>query len=145
LVDDPFVTLIVEALNLMHPRFAAGGPDSFRYELYHQLRHLWDRAVPVQLGLGHVLIQADEDLHFQQLGERGVADAKLGVVAVANLADTEALDAALDRLSRFRKTQGYPNAVCAIAGHLDEIPSSGLPEVPGIVTVLFDVVKWRVA
>src|SRR3954447_13999447 len=110
----------------MHPRFAAGGPASFRFELYHQLRHLWDRAVPVQLGLGHVLIQADTDLHFRQLGERGAPDVNLRVVAVATLSD-DTLDDALTRLVRFRK-QSYPNAVCVIAGRATEIPASGLPE-----------------
>ena len=62
MTDDPFRTLVVEALNLTHPRFAAAdAPGSFLREFYHQVRHLWDRAVPVQLGLGHVVVQADPD------------------------------------------------------------------------------------
>lgn len=144
MVENPFLTLIVEALNLLHPRFAAGGLVSFQFELYHQLRHLWDRAIPVQLGLGHVLIHADTDLHFQQLGERGKPDTNLGVVAVATLADVDTLDSVLLRLNRIRKTQGFAHAVCVVVGCLEEIPSSGLPEAPGIVTVSFDVKRWRV-
>ena len=32
----PFIDLVVEALNLMHPRFArANGADSFRLVFYH--------------------------------------------------------------------------------------------------------------
>jgi hypothetical protein len=137
------VTLIVEALNLMHPRFAAGGPASFRFELYHQLRHLWDRAVPVQLGLGHILIHTEPDApeqFFRQLGERGSPDANLGVVAVATLSDA---DDALIRLARQRR--GYPQAVCVVVGRANEVPASGLPEAPGVSTVFFDVEKWRVA
>ena len=93
--DHPFISLVVEALNLTHPRFAlahgreytseeAAEPTAarkvrerpFLMEFYHEFRRLWDKAVPVQRGLGHVIIQADPeagsrtpDLLFWQLGE----------------------------------------------------------------------------
>jgi hypothetical protein len=55
-MDDPFLTLLIEALNVMHPRFAAANPV---HEFHHQFRRLWDKALPVQLGLGHILLQPD--------------------------------------------------------------------------------------
>ena len=77
-MDDPFLLYLVEALNLVHPRFAGAGgwayegddmatpgPQQklrerpFLLEFYHQLRRLWDKALPVQLGLGHLVIQPD--------------------------------------------------------------------------------------
>ncbi|MBX9580188.1 MAG: hypothetical protein K2X87_07745 [Gemmataceae bacterium] len=92
MTDDPFLLYLVEALNLVHPRFAgvdgSGPPDraAFVREFYHQLRRLWDKALPVQLGLGHVLIRSDPDgradLVFWRLGERGEPDHRLGAVAV---------------------------------------------------------------
>ena len=80
MIDHPFLSLVVEALNLTHPRFAlANGREyspeeaaeppaarkvrerSFLMEFYHEFRRLWDRAVPVQRGLGHIVIQADPE------------------------------------------------------------------------------------
>jgi hypothetical protein len=79
----PFVDLVVESLNLMHPRFArANGADSFRLEFYHAFRRLWDKALPVKLGLGHVMLHevAAGGLGFVRLGESGQPDAPLGAV-----------------------------------------------------------------
>lgn len=53
---EAFLELLVEALNLMHPRFAAANPV---HEFYHQFRRLWDKALPVQLGLGHLVFQSE--------------------------------------------------------------------------------------
>jgi len=65
MTTDPLVSLLVEALNLTHPRFAAAGglaytpagadePPAarkarerfFLLELYHEFRRLWDKALP---------------------------------------------------------------------------------------------------
>ena len=146
MTDDPFRTLVVEALNLTHPRFAAAdAPGSFLREFYHQVRHLWDRAVPVQLGLGHVVVQADPDappgprpdLLFWRLGEHGRPDERLGAVSLAMGADAAALDAAQMALSRYRKQPGYPRAVCVVIG-------GEAPEAPGIDVITFDVTRWQV-
>jgi len=101
-VTDPFLALVIEALNLTHPRFASAGglvytPEEaeeppaarkvrerpFVMEFYHEFRRMWDQAVPVQRGLGHVLIQSDPDagsrtpdLLFWKLGERGAPDSQ---------------------------------------------------------------------
>ncbi len=148
--DDPFQMFILDALNLLHPRFAARGASArvLLFELYHQLRHLWDRAVPVQLGLGHVLFRVQSDapeLHFERLGEHGAADAPLGVVALTRLADHAGIDAALERLVSMHKTQSYPNIMCVVVGRATDVPASGLPEAPGVTTIFFDVGRWCVA
>src|SRR4051812_28849523 len=117
--EDPFLTLVTEALNLMHPRFAsAHGREypaaeadeppaarkvrerSFLMEFYHEFRRLWDQALPVNLGLGHVLVQADPDagnrtpdLLFWQLGERGAPDRRLAAVSLAFLSNPAAIAA----------------------------------------------------
>jgi len=55
-VNDAFLDFAIEALNVMHPRFAAANPV---HEFYHQFRRLWDKALPVQMGLGHLVIQPE--------------------------------------------------------------------------------------
>lgn len=147
--DDPFTMLVVEALNLMHPRFArANGLASIRYEFYHQFRHLWDRALPVQLGLGHVVVQSEPepspgptaDFLFWRLGERGAADERLGAVSFARLEDTTALDEVMMSLSRVRKRPGYAQVICIVfgSGAMEAV------EVPGVAVLHFDLERWRV-
>ena len=142
MTDDPLLTLIVEALNLMHPRFAGGAGRSLRYEFYHQFRHLWDKALPVRLGLGHILIRDEPgaadapDFLFWQLGEHGQPDRRLAAVSLALLAGAAA---DLERLREFAAAHGYPKAVGVVAGRAAE----GLPAVPGVAVVVFDVDRWR--
>ncbi len=168
MIDDPFLTLIVESLNLMHPRFAAangreyspaeaGEPPatrklrerSFLMEFYHEFRRLWDQAFPVQLGLRHVIVQGEPetgsrspDLLFWQLGEHGQPDRRLGAVSLAFLSNPDAVTADQILLSRFRKTPGYQYAVSIIVGRLAEVPASGLPSAEGVRVVFFDVDRW---
>jgi hypothetical protein len=149
--DDPFVTLVVESLNLMHPRFAAGnGRRAFLFEFYHQFRHLWDRAVPGQLGLGHVVVQSEPgmsgspDFFFWQVGERGEPDRRLGAVLVGMLSDAAEVEANLIILVHLRKAFGYPHAVNVVVGRAADIPASGLPQTPGVTVVFFDTDRWQV-
>jgi len=127
--NDPFLTLLVEALNLMHPRFAATQP---LLEFYHQFRRLWDKALPVQLGLGHLMVQNDTaappgpqpDLLIWQLGEHGNADRRLGAVTViANEAD-----AGVEDLARFKREVGYLYAV-AIGIDVEPQESDGITRI----------------
>lgn len=162
--SNPFVILVAEALNLMHPRFATGRGNAylpgeapsgkwrekpFLLELYHQLRHLWDRAVPVQLGLGHLVIQGEPspadapDLLFWQLGEGGQPDRRLGAVSLVFLTHPEAVDTDLFRLRWFQREPGYPHAVCVLVGRKADIPASGLPEAAGVTTLFFDTDRWQ--
>jgi hypothetical protein len=101
--------------------------------------------VPVQLGLGHVMIQPDPaivhgprpDFLFWQLGERGQPDRRLGAVWFASTSD-------LAELARLRSDPGYPHAVCVIAGKGTDTPPGGHPVVPGVTVVFFDTERWAV-
>jgi hypothetical protein len=163
MTDDPFIDLIVESLNLMHPRFA--GANGLGYavaeptaggkwrelpvllEFYHQFRHLWDKALPVQLGLGHLMVQDDPcntpgpDLLFWQLGEQGQPDRRLGAVSLVFVSNTSRIDFELLALNRYRN-RGFSTAVCVIVGRVAEVPATGLPSAPGVVVVLFDTDRW---
>lgn len=162
MADEPFPTLVVEALNLMHPRFAAANGTaypaaevespaalrkdrerSFVREFYHQFRRLWDKALPVKLGLGHVVIQADPevpagrhpDLLFWQLGENGSPDRRLAALSVAFATNPLALDADLAALARYRTAPGYPVAVCVVVGRAaDALGASA----DGVTRIFYD-------
>src|SRR5262245_37061908 len=177
--DDPFLTLIVEALNLMHPRFAAAhgreypdyevlGPDtgpsrrkdrerSFLMEFYHQFRHLWDQALPVRLGLGHVVVQGEPepetledmiegrppDLLFWQLAEHGQPARRLACVSVVFASNPNALAEDLQMLSTFRRHRGYPQAVGVIVGRVADLPDTGGPSAEGVPIAFFDTDRWQ--
>lgn len=168
-MDHPFVSLVVEALNLTHPRFAlaygraytGGEADeppaarkvkerAFLMEFYHEFRRLWDQAVPVRRGLGHVVVQGDPDapgrqpdLLFWQLGEHGQADRRLGAVSLVFASNPAAVAADLKLLARFRAEFGYPHGVCVLVG-----APAGPPEAPpaeGVTVVGFDTDRWTAA
>jgi diadenosine tetraphosphatase ApaH/serine/threonine PP2A family protein phosphatase len=169
-VTDPFLALVIDALNLTHPRFAAAGglgytPEEadeppaarkvrergFVMEFYHEFRRMWDQAEPVRRGLGHVLIQADPDagprtpdLLFWALGERGAPDARLAAVSFAYLTNPAAVAADHSLLARFRDRPGYPRAVGVVIGRRADLPPGGLPRVDGVAVIFFDAEKWQV-
>jgi hypothetical protein len=164
-VPHPFFDIVTEALNLLHPRFAgrgglsyppaeADGPAAARKdrerpfvrEFYHQFRRLWDKALPVRLGLGHLLVQADPaplpgrqpDLLVWQLGENGAPDRRLAVLAFACGSNPAALDADLAALARYWDA-GYDAAVLVRIG-----PAAEEPLPPAGVTILpFDTDRWQ--
>lgn len=165
MADDPFGMLLTECLNLTHRRFASASgvayPDGeadtpaaarkdrerpFLLEFYHQFRRLWDKALPVQLGLGHVVIQPDPnpppgrkpDLLFWQLGERGSPDRPLAAVCVVYASNPAALDADLAVLARY-KAAGYAHPVCVVVGRCAAEPPAG------VRVIAFDPEKWAVA
>jgi hypothetical protein len=163
--DHPFLTLVVEALNLTHPRFAlANGREytpeeaaeppaarktrerSFLMEFYHEFRRLWDRAVPVQRGLGHIVIQADPeggsrtpDLLFWQLGEHGAPDKRLAALSIAFRSNPDAVAADQALLARWRTAPGYPLAVSVVVGRAGDKVEA--PE--GVIVIEFDIEKWQ--
>jgi hypothetical protein len=168
-MTEPFLALVIEALNLTHPRFASAGgliytPEEaeeppavrkvrerpFVMEFYHEFRRMWDQAVPVQRGLGHVMIQSDPeagsrtpDLLFWKLGERGLPDSRLAAVSFAFLTNPGAVAADQALLARIRDKPGYPRAVSVVIGRKADVGE--LPKVDGVATVFFDTEKWRVA
>jgi hypothetical protein len=168
-MTDPFLVLLTDALNLTHPRFAAAcglaytpseadEPPAARkvrerpfvMEFYHEFRRMWDQAVPVQRGLGHVMIQSDPDagartpdLLFWKLGERGAPDTRLAAVSFAFLTNPGAVVADQALLARFRDAPGYPRAVSVVIGRRADVPAEGIPSVDGVATVFFDTQKWQ--
>lgn len=168
--DHPFISLIVEILNLTHPRFALAygreyTPDearepaaarkarerSFLMEFYHEFRRLWDRAVPVQRGLGHVIIQADPeagsrtpDLLFWQLGEQGQTDRRLAAVSIAFTSNPDAVAADRTLLERYRLSPGYPLAVSIVVGKQEGLSDMGFATAEGLSILVFDTEKWQV-
>jgi hypothetical protein len=170
-MTDPFLALVVEALNLTHPRFASAGglvysteeaeePPAARkvrerpfvMEFYSEFRRMWDRAEPVRRGLGHVMIQADPatgartpDLLFWTLGERGAPDSRLAAVSFAFATNHGAVAADQALLAKWRGAPGYPRAVSVIIGRKADVPPEGLSAPDGVVIILFDTEKWQVA
>ncbi len=168
-MTDPFLTLVTEALNLMHPRFAAAHglaysaseaeeppaarkvrERSFVMEFYHEFRRMWDQAVPVQRGLGHVLIQADPDagartpdLLFWKLGERGAHDERLAAVSFAFLTNPNAVNADQTLLARFRDKPGYSRAISVVIGQRADLPADDVRTPDGVAVLFFDTEKWQ--
>ena len=160
----PFLSLVVEALNLTHPRFAlANGREyppeeaaeppaarkvrehSFLMEFYHEFRRLWDRAVPVQRGLGHIVIQADPeggsrtpDLLFWQLGEHGASDRRLAALSITFRSNPDAVAADQALLARWRSAPGYPIAVSVVVGRIGDKAD----DPKGVTVIEFDIEKW---
>jgi hypothetical protein len=165
---DPFLALLIEALNLTHPRFASAhglaySPEeadtppaarkwrerAFVMEFYHEFRRMWDKAVPVQRGLGHVMIQSDPDtgtrtpdLLFWKLGEHCAPDSRLAVVSFAFATNPSAIAADQTLLSRFRDAPGYPRAISVVIGRHADVRD--VPTVDGVATLFFDTEKWQV-
>jgi hypothetical protein len=166
-MTNPFLSLVSDALNLMHPRFAAAHglayppeeaaePPAARkvrerpvvMEFYHEFRRMWDRAEPVRLGLGHVMIQAEPDagartpdLLFWVLGERGAPDARLAAVSFAFATNPSAIAADRALLARFRDVPGYPRAVSVIVGRRADMGE--VPKTDGVTTIVFDTETWQ--
>jgi hypothetical protein len=167
---DPFVALVIDALNLMHPRFAgahglAYSPDEaaeppaarkvrergFVLEFYAEFRRLWDRAEPVRRGLGHIVIQGEPlaggrapDLLFWKLGEHGASDARCAAVSFALLSNPSAVSADLALLAKWRAAPGYPRCVSVLIGTRAELTAAEVPRADGVARVFFDVAKWQV-
>ena len=85
-MSDPLLELIGTALELMNHTFAPPGDTaSANLEFYHQFRKLWDRGIPVGMGLGHILLKPDgEFLVVERIAEKGIASDSLALIAFAN-------------------------------------------------------------
>lgn len=159
--DDPFLDLILEALNLCHPRFAlAFGSEyspgdalakrrererPFLCEFYHQFRHLWERGLPGRLGLGHLVVQGEPkdlgplpDLLFWRLGEAGQPDQRTGAVSLSFLTNPETIADNGELLSRFQREHGYPMAVSVVVGAFSNSEADALPSFAGVTYVRYD-------
>jgi hypothetical protein len=82
-MTDPLLELLTDVAGLMHPAFTdAANPASVKCEFYHQFRKLWDRGIPVGMGLGHLLVKHldDQTLGIVRLGEGGRPNENLAAV-----------------------------------------------------------------
>lgn len=159
-MTSPFLDLVTEALNLLHPRFAgkdglayppadADGPAAARKErerpfvreFYHQFRRLWDKALPVRLGLGHLLVRDDSlrgpDLFVWQLGENGEPDRRFAAISFVCGSNAAALDADRAALARARAA-GYAVAVLVLIGAAEIEPRAEFS------VLTFDLDRWQV-
>lgn len=82
-MSDSLRELIDTALELMNHSFAPPGDSAgARLEFYHQFRKLWDRGIPVGMGLGHLLLRpAGESLLIERVAEHGEPGVTLAVLA----------------------------------------------------------------
>lgn len=117
-MPDSFLELLVEALNLMHPRFAAANPV---HEFYHQFRRLWDKALPVQLGLGHLVFQAEPNLKPDLLLWQLEPERRLAAVN-------------FNTIEPLLNCSDYPHRVCIGFGKEP-------PELPGIARIHYDTAR----
>ncbi len=81
-MTDALRELIATAADVMNAAFAGADPAAARLEFYHQFRKLWDRGIPVGMGLGHLLVKPEGDgLAIERIAEKGVAGEKLAVIS----------------------------------------------------------------
>jgi hypothetical protein len=173
-MTDPFLQLVIDILNLTHPRFASAyglayPPDeadeppaarkvrerAFVMEFYHEFRRLWDQAEPIRRGLGHIVVQAEPhagwrtpDLLIWRLGERGSPDMRLAAVSFAFLSNPGAIAADQALLAKFRNPfpdgPGYSRAISVVVGPRSELPPNGPSTTDGVIVLFFDTQKWEV-
>jgi hypothetical protein len=87
--------LMQMAVDLMHPAFHGYTASGVQAEFYHQFRKLWDKAVPVGLGLGHILLRSTPggcEVHRLAEGDRPAA-----ALARIDFAETPAPAAGFER------------------------------------------------
>jgi hypothetical protein len=91
-MTDPLLELLTNALGLMNPNFVdASKPASAMCEFYHQFRKLWDRGIPVGMGLGHLLVKSldESTLGIVRLGENGKSDETLIAICFDKVRETD--------------------------------------------------------
>jgi len=90
-MNDALLELLTNALGLMNPNFVdASKPASAMCEFYHQFRKLWDRGIPVGMGLGHLLVKSLDatTLGIIRLGEGGRKDENLTAICFGETRET---------------------------------------------------------
>lgn len=97
-MTDPLRELISTALELMNHSFAPPGDvAAARLEFFHQFRKLWDRGIPVGMGLGHLLLKADgEFLLVERIAEKVQPGQRLATIAFGGSSEGDRIAIAHD-------------------------------------------------
>lgn len=152
MTDDPFLQLVCDALELMSRPFASRRSElSFALEFYHQFRKLWDRGIPVGMGLGHLLLRsavpgdfadpAPLALLVDRLGENGRSDERLAVIEFCAVPFEAGgrLAAVAGRAAEATINRAVLVAVGTAEEFSDSTADSALPET---VVIRFDPARW---
>jgi hypothetical protein len=119
----PLAQLVVDALGLMNRSFVdPADVRSLKFEFYAQVRRLWDRGVPVGLGLGHVLLRpTGYGFEVVRVGEDGKPVGVAGVIGFGTVPD-----------------ESPGERILIAVGEPAEPPT-------GATVVRFDPARWRAA
>lgn len=128
---EPLLELIADSLTLMNRSFTrVDDLRSYACEFYHQFRKMWDRGIPVGMGLGHITMKpiAASDLPaflIERLAEKGQPARMLATVEFLTAKQTPMLP-----------TIACEYEIAIIVGATDTIPS------PSSMTIVFDIELW---
>ncbi len=128
--NEPLLELIADSLTLMNRSFTrVDDLRSYAYEFYHQFRKMWDRGIPVGMGLGHITmkpLEASDRPAFliERLGEKGQPARMLATVEFLT-----------EKLSPMLPTIACEYEIAIVVGTTDTTPSPA-------TTILFDIDHW---
>jgi hypothetical protein len=137
--DDPFLQLVCDALGLMNPAFTDPQVGFlYSYEFYHQFRKLWDRGIPVGMGLGHLIVRYSlwADIAVYRLGEGGRQDEPLAGIRFSH---PTGLEKVADGTATVLSTpHNFRYAIVILYGRRDPLP----PLPAGVTLIQFDPECW---
>ena len=128
---EPLLELIADSLTLMNRSFTrVDDLRSYACEFYHQFRKMWDRGIPVGMGLGHITMKpiAASDLPaflIERLSEKGQPSRMLATVEFLTAKQTPMLP-----------TIACEYEIAIIVGATDTIPLSSS------ITIVFNIDLW---
>jgi hypothetical protein len=145
MTDDPLMQLICDALGLMNRAFVdLQEPASVEREFYHQFRKLWDRGIPVGMGLGHLVVRGGPlGLDVVRLGENGKADESLTTIGFAPARSSSHVAAFPARVlaeAKERTSYPFPLILIFFGTTLDLASEPGSPT--GLAVIRFDTKRW---
>ena len=127
--NEPLLELIADSLTLMNRSFTrVDDLRSYACEFYHQFRKMWDRGIPVGMGLGHITmkpLEASDRPAFliERLAEKGQPARMLATVEFLSAKQTPMLP-----------TIACEYEIAIIVGTTDTTPSP--------TTIFFDTDQW---
>ncbi len=125
--NEPLLELIADSLTLMNRSFTrVDDLRSYACEFYHQFRKMWDRGIPVGMGLGHITMKPMAASHaflIERLAEKGQPARMLATVEFLTAKQTPMLP-----------TIACEYEIAIVVGTTDATPSP--------TTIFFDVELW---